>query len=279
MDLRDALDNFQDDPAEDQGQFPNDLDLNDVENQIDDQEQQDNDDDSNSDNRFPETNDGGWIQWFCQLDDNEFFVEVDESFIQEKANLIGINCKEYLERILSPDAPTDENLNDDSSDALQGIKEAYGLIHRRFITTPKGLALVREKYLNGDYGQCPRVLCHKQVLLPVGLSNDTKYSRVKVYCPMCEEVYKPKRQRKRPVEIDGAYFGTSFPQIFLMTYPDLNPKNKNFKEYIPKLYGFKIFGKKGSKYYSSNKQELIRTKKKLDISLNADEYDEDEYEV
>lgn len=43
-----------------------------------------------------------------------------------------------------------------------------------------GLALVREKYLNSVYGQCPRILCGKQVLLPVGISNEPNYSRVKV---------------------------------------------------------------------------------------------------
>ncbi len=59
-------------------------------------------------------------------------------------------------------------------------KELYGLIHNRFITTGKGLAMIREKYLNGVYGHCPRILCDKQILLPVGLSEDLKYSRVKV---------------------------------------------------------------------------------------------------
>jgi casein kinase II subunit beta len=43
-----------------------------------------------------------------------------------------------------------------------------------------GLALVREKYLNSVYGQCPRILCDKQMLLPIGLSEELKYSRVKV---------------------------------------------------------------------------------------------------
>ena len=149
-------------------------------------------------------------------------------------------------------------------DGLQAIKEIYGLIHRRFIFTPKGLALMREKYLNGIYGHCPRILCDKQILLPVGLSEDMKYSRVKVFCPVCEEIYKP---RQRCNDIDGAYFGTGFPQAFLMTYPDLNPKLNKIKTYIPKLYGFKIFGKYGSKYYCKNKKELNEKKKMLNISV------------
>jgi casein kinase II subunit beta len=65
-------------------------------------------------------------------------------------------------------------------ESVSQAKELYGLIHNRFITTSKGLALIREKYLNGVYGHCPRILCDKQILLPVGLSEDLKYSRVKV---------------------------------------------------------------------------------------------------
>jgi hypothetical protein len=41
----------------------------------------------------------------------------------------------------------------------------------------------------------------------------------------------------------------------------LNPKINPQKQYIPKLYGFKIFGKKGSNYY-----ELVKSAKK---HLNA----------
>ena len=239
------------------------LNENDLEDIQDNQQQQIEENDSNSDNRFPEPNDGGWIEWFCNLEGNEFFVEIDEEFIQNNKNLIGINCKKYLDTLLSPNPPKDNSINEEYLEKLQNIKEIYGLIHKRFIYTSKGLSLMREKYLNGVYGYCPRILCSKQILLPVGLSEDTKYSRVKVFCPLCEEVYKP---RQRVNDLDGAYFGTSFPQAFLMNYPDLNPKNKNVISYIPKLYGFRIFGKIGSKYYCKDKKELEEKKKKLGIN-------------
>ena len=118
-----------------------------------------------------------------------------------------------LELILSPDSPSEEILTEEFMESVQQAKELYGLIHARFITTSKGLALLREKYLNGVYGHCPRILCDKQILLPVGLSEDLKYSRVKVFCPKCEDIYKP---RQKCNEIDGAFFGSSFPQIFLL---------------------------------------------------------------
>ncbi len=37
------------------------------------------------------------------------------------------------------------------------------------------------------------------------------------------------------------------------------------KEYVPKLYGFKIYGKKGSKYYEKSQEER---KKRNNIILN-----------
>ena len=51
----------------------------------------------------------------------------------------------------------------------------------------------------------------------------------------------------------------------LQTYPDLNPKVFNNKEFVPKLYGFKVYGKRGSKYYEKVKEE---NKKRGQINNN-----------
>ena len=85
------------------------------------------------------------------------------------------------------------------------------------------------------FGCCPRVICDKQVLIPVGLSEDLKYSKVKVYYPICCQVYKHSRHKGRSVSLDGAFFGTSFAQIFFMTYPDLKPKIKKKENIYPKI--------------------------------------------
>tara|TARA_B110000285_G_scaffold200437_1_gene234346 strand:- start:534 stop:821 length:288 start_codon:yes stop_codon:yes gene_type:complete len=86
--------------------------------------------------------------------------------------------------------------------------DLYGLIHARYITSAVGMAKIYHKFQSGLYGHCPRALCDRQKVIPVGMSDNMKVSRFKVYCPRCEEVYIPKFKY---VNIDGAFFGTSFP--------------------------------------------------------------------
>ena len=248
---------------------------NDIENELEEMkenkeeppEEDESDDDSKSDKRFPEVEQKDWIHWFCKLRGNEFFVEIDSDFIKDKENLIGINYEKFIKVLLGEKPSNSEVLSREIIEDLSEIREVYGLIHKRFINTPLGLGLIREKFLDGIYGYCPRLLCNKQVMLPVGLSEDLRYSQVKVFCPLCQEVYKPRdifygfQGAKKLIKFDlpdGIFFGTSFPQAFLINFPDLDPRISESERYIPKLYGFRIFGKYGSKYYTKDQEELKR---------------------
>ena len=84
---------------------------------------------------------------------------------------------------------------------------------------------MKKKILEAEFGYCPRVLCKKQIVLPIAVEKDLSMARVKVFCPKCEGIYIP-RNGDGVIDIDGVYFGTSFPSIFFETYPDLNPKKK-----------------------------------------------------
>lgn len=146
--------------------------------------------------------------------------------------------------ILSPESPDEEDLQDaEFLETYQEATDLYGLAHARFIVSPRGLALMREKYTAGHFGCCPRVMCEKQSVLPVGLSEELRSSRVKVFCPRCQEVYYPKQKFQ---DVDGAYFGTSFPHILLQSFPDLSAIRPVTK-YVPRIYGFKLHGHCGSK--------------------------------
>ena len=90
-------------------------DLNDLENLPDQAEEEVNQNDSDDKEIYNDLSEGGWISWFCQLDGNEFFIEVEDNFIKSSMNLYGLqksikNFKHYLDIILSPDSPSDTNL-------------------------------------------------------------------------------------------------------------------------------------------------------------------------
>ncbi|KAJ3483608.1 hypothetical protein NLI96_g6201 [Meripilus lineatus] len=133
-----------------------------------------------------------------------------------------------------------DNLDDDVQDELRGSLDVqarllYGLIHARWIVTARGLAKMLEKYKRADFGRCPRVLCQSQPLLPVGLTDIPYEKSVKLYCGRCEDIYSPKSSRHG--SIDGAYFGTSFPHLLFLVYPNLIPPKSGPIDVGPSMRG------------------------------------------
>ncbi|CAL9091052.1 unnamed protein product [Musa textilis] len=188
--------------------------------------------------------DTSWISWFCNLRGNEFFCEVDDEYIQDDFNLCGLSSQvpyyDYaLDLILDVESSNAGDMfTEEQNELVESAAEMlYGLIHVRYILTSKGMAAVLEKFKNYDFGRCPRVYCCGQPCLPVGQSDIPRSSTVKIYCPKCEDIYYPRS--KYQGNIDGAYFGTTFPHLFLMTYGHLKPQ-KPSQRYVPRAFGFKI---------------------------------------
>ncbi|XP_070003711.1 casein kinase II subunit beta-3 isoform X4 [Nicotiana tabacum] len=185
-----------------------------------------------------EGEDTSWISWYCGLRGNEFFCEVDDDYIQDDFNLCGLSSLvpyyDYaLDLILDV-----ESSHEEQNELVESAAEMlYGLIHARYILTTKGLAAMLEKYKNAEFGRCPRVYCCGQPCLPVGQSDIPRQSRVNIYCPRCEDVYTPRSRYHE--NIDGAYLGTTFPHLFLMTYGHLKPQ-KISQSYVPRVFGFKV---------------------------------------
>ncbi|KAJ7944662.1 Casein kinase II subunit beta [Quillaja saponaria] len=199
-------------------------------------------DSEESDVSGSDADDISWISWFCSLRGNEFFCEVDDDYIQDDFNLCGLSSQvpyyDYaLDLILDVESSHGDMLTEEQNELVESAAEMlYGLIHARYILTSKGIAAMLDKYKNYDFGRCPRVYCCGQPCLPVGQSDIPRSSTVKIYCPRCEDVYYP---RSKYQDIDGAYFGTTFPHLFLMTYGNLKPQ-KPSQSYVPRVFGFKI---------------------------------------
>ncbi|CAM9813396.1 unnamed protein product [Heterosigma akashiwo] len=156
-----------------------------------------------------------------------------------------------LDMILDIEMPLDQTLTEDQQEVVESAAEMlYGLIHARYILTSRGMQAMYEKYQNVHFGRCPRVFCQGQQVLPVGLSDIPRNCTVAVYCPRCQDLFHPKSSRQ--ANIDGAYFGTTFPHLFLLTQPELIPP-KPSQTYIPRIYGYRI--NKDSTYYTNHNSE------------------------
>ncbi|KAL5728409.1 putative casein kinase II subunit beta-4 [Ranunculus cassubicifolius] len=187
--------------------------------------------------------DTSWISWFCNLRGNEFFCEVDDDYIQDDFNLCGLSSQvpyyDYaLDLILDVESSHGDLFTEEQNELVESAAEMlYGLIHVRYILTTKGMSAMLDKYKNYDFGRCPRAYCCGQPCLPVGQSDTPRSSTVKIYCPKCEDVYYPRS--KYQGNVDGAYFGTTFPHLFLMTHGHLKPQ-KSIQMYVPRIFGFKV---------------------------------------
>ena len=131
-----------------------------------------------------------------------------------------------------------------------------------------------EKYKQGIFGKCPRVICESQHLLPMGQHDVAGTSNVKLYCAKCEDIYNPKSSRHNT--IDGAYFGTSFHNILFQVYPNMMP-HKTQRRYEPRIYGFRVHASAALIRWQEETRELMKGRLKR-VGLETDFEDEDDGE-
>jgi len=223
------------------------------------------DSNSSSDFQSDSTDDDNyaWISWFCSLKGNEFFCEVDFSYIQDSFNLTGLSGQiPYYDFALDMilDIESNEVLSDDQQELVENDAEnLYGLIHARYILTSQGLHAMLEKYRQCHFGRCPRVLCRQQPCLPVGMHDQTNQDSVKLYCPRCEDTFTSKSTRHD--HIDGAYFGTTFPHLFFLTFPELKVQ-KSEELYVPRVFGYRINKDAYNQSLEARKKQTSSKKKK-----------------
>eukprot|EP00915_Cephaloidophora_sp_WS-2016_P003141 GHVH01004231.1.p2 GENE.GHVH01004231.1~~GHVH01004231.1.p2 ORF type:complete len:268 (+),score=39.72 GHVH01004231.1:1100-1903(+) len=252
------------------------------------------------DNLDPEEN---WVSWYCSLDGNEYFCEVTSEFLHDQFVFFGLKSKiapgfyDSALAMIRGCPPSDEMMQNSSFlEIFNHADVLYGLLHSRFITSADGLNQMREKFLEEDFGCCPRVMCESWPLLPIGLVEEPRVREVKGYCGKCQEVYELEneiyrqkidlgdepadpgaRQYKHKEEdldntesnnrnqVDGEFFGNTFAPFFYLTYPSIAPKDAP-KIFEARLYGFRVQGsvsKVRRKAMSGNYGSYYRSMAKL----------------
>jgi len=115
-------------------------------------------------------NSSSWIKRLLNKPENAFMCAVDMSYIQDMSNLVGLDETvpgyETAVRVVLDDVPVSRSASDLGSRSAAEL--VYGLVHARYVMTPRGVAKILEKYMAGCFGQCPRENCKRSGVLPIG---------------------------------------------------------------------------------------------------------------
>ncbi len=172
-----------------------------------------------------------WIFKFVSAKENRCLARLQDSFLQDKFNYYGIK-----EKLSSFDESYLAIVDKAGSTDAEAEAMLYYLIHQRYIMTKPGLEDIMGKVLNRDFGTCYRIGCRDVPFIPIGVSNELKKSKTKLYCYNCGNLYEPRSSIKR---LDGAAWGTSFAHLLIMMYPYHFEKIKT-EPYVPRIFGFQI---------------------------------------
>ncbi|KXS12593.1 casein kinase II beta subunit [Gonapodya prolifera JEL478] len=231
------------------------------------EELQDDDEDFSTDTYETSGNsnsssDVSWINWFCTLSGNEYFLEVPEDFIEDDFNLCGLNAivphyNEALDTIL--DLDLDEGSGDatDQRPPSPPLPEALGRSvslsptphptnvssTRRSRPTPTEIdqsasllySLVHARYLltkGGLASMAERFAAGDFGTCPRVMCRGQLVVPMGLYdMPKLDNLryFCPRcgdlysPRDKRYQKVDGAAFGPTFPHLLFLTYPELVP--------------------------------------------------------
>lgn len=183
-----------------------------------------------------------WLEAFLHKSELEdLLTPVPMTYFQESLSLYGLEqeidyFREALQLIV-------DNTYDCEEGDVEKVERAaailYAKAHQRYIKTAQALEEVRTNYQNGTYGECPRLSCQGQHLLPFGPSSDPGKEILRFYCPCCRECYKM-YQINADMYVDGCFFGPDLVGIFMASYPEFAQQVPK-REYVPRVYGFELY--------------------------------------
>lgn len=147
-------------------------------------------------------------KWICDFaSSNEWVIPIADVYVNDAFNLQGLSgLFDHYSRLLKIIRGTSFS---DEPELQQDAITLYGMIHARYLVTPDGVRSVWSKFQEQVFGQCPRVACNGQPMLPIGLEGETSETPAKGFCPRCRDVYDACGQ------ISGSFYGPNFPHVFV----------------------------------------------------------------
>lgn len=197
-----------------------------------------------------------WVDWYLAEPRGKFHVKIDQEYlrnaytyygIRQKVNLFSAAVDLMVNNFYQP-ISIEEDEKSKRVIIEQQAEVLYGLIHARYLLTNVGLEKMYNKYINKEFPTCPRKFCNKMTCLPIGVSDELNEYSVKIFCPLCKEVYSVTDSEMACV--DGAFFGSSWIPLFFTKYNHLFADLK-LEKYVPKIYGFRI----QSQSYETHEEE------------------------
>eukprot|EP00397_Hematodinium_sp_SG-2012_P014215 GEMP01014446.1.p1 GENE.GEMP01014446.1~~GEMP01014446.1.p1 ORF type:complete len:722 (+),score=225.43 GEMP01014446.1:207-2372(+) len=119
----------------------------------------------------------------------------------------------------------------------------YLFAHQRYVQTWDGMCAVKSKIFEGDYGYCLRVLCKKNPLIPVQMSDGSE--ALVGFCTACLQCVVHRQLTSTEIPHLGIAYGDSFAELLLMNFPKLR-RLEEPEKFVPRLYGYRLAKKKRS---------------------------------
>lgn len=92
---------------------------------------------------------------------------------------------------------------------------------------------------------------------------------MKLYCPSCSSVYQLPKNQRAASRLDGAFFGTTFPHLLVMQFPQYFSKMAK-DVYVPRIFGFRVHNSQktdqgGSAAAAASNRALARRSDRSDV--------------
>ena len=175
-----------------------------------------------------------WIDHFLAEPSSALFVRVPSAFLA-----IFLSNQDLTEQFPLIDSARQLLLSNisGSADTEATAREIYARAHAAFLMTPDGADAMFELSQKTPRLRCPRLFCKGNVCFPAVGPGD---AGVAMFCPTCQQFYAFEGADQCP----SAAFSSPYVEGLVERHPESVAKEQP-PEYVPRIYGFRLFREDG----------------------------------